>query len=292
MKLKNLALLVLALILSFSLLALAGCAPAVKVEEPAKETGNEAPKADTPPAWSTDLVNEGVITIGADTNYPPFEFADGKGGFQGFDVDLMTEMAKILNLDFKFKTYNFDSLVAGLTAGQDFDMVMSAWTITAERAKNVNFSDPYFQNSFGVVVATDSTLKSVDDLKSGDVVSVQTGSSAHEWAKKELEPKGIELKTFENTLDCFNTISAGDAVMAIQDLTMSVEVAKDAARGIAVVDEIPVEEFFGMGFQKNALGDAMRTDVQNAMAELVENGKYAEIYKKWFLTEPSFLPEF
>lgn len=294
MNLKKLSLLVLALVLSFSLIALAGCAPktpeaeAPKVsEEPAAE-----PAKTEAPAWSADLITPGVITIGADTNYPPFEFSDGKGGFQGFDVDLMTEIAKILNLEFEFKTYNFDSLIAGLSAGQDFDMVMSAWTITPERAQNVNFSEPYFQNSFGVVATQDSTYTSLDDLKSGDIVSVQTGSSANEWAKKELEPKGIVLKSFENTLDCFNALSAGDAVLVIQDLTMAAEVAKDPARGIKVIDEVPVEEFFGLGFQMNDLGDAMEKDVQDALAQVVESGKYAEIYQKWFIAEPSFLPSF
>lgn len=289
MKLNKFVLLALTALLALSLVAVSGCTP--KAEEPTDSVA-ENPVTTEKPAWSAELITPGTITIGADTNYPPFEFSDGAGGFQGFDVDLMTEIASKLNMEFEFKTYNFDSLIAGLTAAQDFDMVMSAWTITEERAANVNFSEPYFQNSFGVVVPSDSTLTSVDELKEGGVIAVQTGSSAFEWANKELAPKGIELKTFPDTLDSFNALTAGDAVMAIQDLTMAVDVAKDEARGIKVIEEIPVEEFFGLGFQKNELGDAMKADVQAALGELVADGTYAEIYEKWFTTEPTFLPQF
>lgn len=281
---KSFLLLSLCLALVLGVVALSGC---TKADVPA---GDKEVSADAP-AWAADLIKPGTITIGSDTNYPPFEFSDGSGGFIGFDVDLVTEVTKKLGVDFEFKTYNFDSLVAGLSAGQDFDMVVSAWTINEERAKNVNFSEPYIRNSFGIVVSKDSDLTSYKQLKAGDIISLQTGSSAHEWAKKEIEPNGIVLKTFENTLDCFNALSAGDAIMVIQDLAMASSVVEDEARNAKVVEEVPVEEFFGFGFQKNELGSNMKADFSAAFQEVVDEGKYAEIYKKWFGVEPSFLPD-
>lgn len=287
MKKRALLILALAAVLVLSIGILSGCAK--KAETPAPATTDSGKIV--PPTWAPELIMPGTILIGADTNYPPFEFSDDGGKtFKGFDVDLMNEMTKRIGLKAEFKTYNFDSLIAGLNAGNDFDMVVSAWTINDKRAEEVNFSNPYFRNDFGVVVAADSDLKSVKDLKSGDTVSVQTGSSAFEWAEKELAPKGINLKTFENTLDCFNSLSAGDAVMVIQDLAMASEVAKDETRKLKVIETIAAEEFFGLGFSKTLRGENMRKSFNSLLDEISHDGTYAEIYKKWFGTEPTFLP--
>lgn len=289
MKKQTLLLFALAAVLVLSIGLLGGCAKKAETPAPAPEANGDA-KVE-PPTWAAELLKTGVITIGADTNYPPFEFSDDGGAtFKGFDVDLMTEMAKRLGLEIEYKTYNFDSLIAGLNAGNDFDMVASAWTINEKRAEEVNFSTPYFRNDFGVVVSADSTLKSIGDLKSGDAVSVQTGSSAFEWANKELAPKGIVLKTFENTLDCFNALSAGDAVMVIQDLAMASEVAKDETRKVKVIETVAAEEFFGLGFAKNLKGENMRKSFNSQLDAIAADGTYAEIYKKWFGEDPTYLP--
>lgn len=264
----------------------AGCTKA-QPEEKTKTTSSA-------PTWANQLITPGgtTVVVGADTNYPPFESAKKDGsGFEGFDVDLMNAIGKKLDLKFQFKTYNFDSLVAGLNAGTDFDMVTSAWTINDERSQQVNFSTPYYRNDFGVVVSKDSKITSIDQLKKGDIVSVQTGSSANEWAKKELVKKGIELKTFENTLDCFNALTAGDADMVIQDIAMAADVVKDPARNAKVIQDISVDEFFGMGFAKNAKGEAMRDSINKALDEVVADGTYKTIYKKWFGVDPTYLPK-
>ena len=245
------------------------------------------------PSWSDQLITPGgtTVVIGADTNYPPFESAPKSGDeFVGFDVDLMKAIGEKTGLDFKFKTYNFDSLVAGLNGGTDFDMVTSAWTINAERQKQVDFSIPYYRNDFGVVVPKDSKLTSYKQLEKGDIVSVQTGSSAHEWAKKQFAGTGVQIKTFENTLDCFNALTAGDADMVIQDLAMSASVVSDTARNAKIVEHVSVAEYFGMGFAKNAKGAAMKTTVDATLKELAADGTYSRIYKKWFGVEPTFVP--
>ncbi|MBK5211356.1 MAG: amino acid ABC transporter substrate-binding protein [Coriobacteriia bacterium] len=247
----------------------------------------------TKPAWASKLITPGASTVivGADTNYPPFESAPKSGdNFVGFDVDLMKAIGKKTGLSFEFKTYNFDSLVAGLNGGTDFDMVTSAWTINAERKKQVNFSIPYYRNDFGVVVSKDSKLTSYKQLKKGDIVCVQTGSSANEWAKKQFAGTGVQIKTFENTLDCFNALTAGDAGAVIQDLAMATSVVSDSARDAKIVEHVSVAEYFGMGLAKNAKGEAMKATMDSTLKELTADGTYAKIYKKWFGVEPTFKP--
>lgn len=282
---KTLLIVAVCFALALSAFAVTGCAKKEAVTpEPAAPTS-------TAPAWADQLVTPGgkVVLMGSDTNYPPFESPADSGGFQGFDVDLMTAIGEKMGLTFEFKTYNFDSLIAGLKTGTDFDMVMSAWTIKPERQKEVDFSTPYFRTSLGFAVPTDSALVSYKDLKAGDTVSIQLGSSAVDWAKANL-PEGVKLKQFSDTLDCFNAMTAGDAVAVIQDLPVAVDIVKDPARKSKIAEEIAVEEYFGMGFAKNEKGAAMKADIEKALLEVVEDGTYAEIYKKWFLTDPTFVP--
>lgn len=284
---KKTSLIMLSLVaLVLGALVLSGCTKATKADATSKTDAQAVA-----PAWSEKLITPGTITVGADTNYPPFEAVAKSGsGFEGFDVDLVAEIAQRLGVKSQFKTYGFDSLVAGLNAGTDFDMVASAWTINVERQKQVDFSTPYFRNDFGVTVAKDSALTGYADLKKGETVAVQTGSSAHEWAKKELAPKGIVLKTYENTLDGFNALSTGDVVMVIQDLAMTSEVVKDDARNAKVVEKITVDEFFGMGFAKTETGAAMKKDFDAQLNAIAADGTYAKIYKKWFGVDPTYLP--
>ncbi|MCL2491218.1 MAG: ABC transporter substrate-binding protein [Coriobacteriia bacterium] len=244
------------------------------------------------PAWADDLVKgDGkTVLIGADTNYPPFEFAADDGdGFQGFDVDLMNAIGEKLNVTFEFKTFDFEAIIAGLAAGTEFDMITSALTIKPERAEAVNFGLPYYQDSLALCVPNDSDIKSVADITDGTRVAVQGGSSAHTWGEANL-PAGVKYVLNPDTTALFQSMLAGDADVLIQDLSSSTEFVKDAAFRATIVETIESDQFFGMAFQKNAFGDAMRADIDAALKELATDGTYAEIYKKWFGVEPIFLP--
>ena len=85
----------------------------------------------------------GTFTIGTNAEYPPFEYVDDQNNIVGFDIELMTAIADEGGFDFEFVNTRWDGIFVALAAGE-FDAVISAATITAERAETVNFSDPYF----------------------------------------------------------------------------------------------------------------------------------------------------
>jgi len=276
--------LVLALVLSTGMLA--GCN---KAEEVAEEPAEEEIVA---PAWAADLVKgDGkTVLVGADTNYPPFEFAaDGGDGFQGFDVDLMNAIGKKLNLEFQFVTYDFEAIILGLATGTEFDMITSALTIKPERAESVDFGLPYYMDSLALCVPNDSAITSVADITDGTRVAVQGESSAHTWAKANL-PEGVKYVLNPDTTVLFQSLLAGDADVLIQDLSASLEFVKDAAFNAQIVETIESSQYFGMAFQQNELGAAMKADIDAALLELVADGTYGEIYQKWFGIAPIFLP--
>jgi polar amino acid transport system substrate-binding protein len=134
-----------------------------------------------------------------------------------------------------------------------------------------------------------TTIKSVDDLKSGDKVGVQSGTTGEKWAKDNLAPKGITVVPYDDVLAAFQALQAGDVKGVINDMPISLDVAKDPARGLSVVQEIKTDEAYGFAFNKK--NTALRDAVNFGLAEVIKSGEYATIYKKWFDAEPPSLPE-
>ncbi len=270
--------LVLALMLMATMFGVAGCGttPEPEPQEPAVEE----------PA-DLGTLTPGRIIVGSDTAYPPFEsVVDGE--IVGFDVDLMKAIGERIGHEVEFKTYNFDALITAMQTGTEFDMIASAMTITEERAEKIAFSDPYINSNQSLAVDTDSAIATVDDLKSGDKIGVQSGTTGAIWAQENLVPKGIEIVTFTDILAAFGALQAGDVVAVINDAPISQDIAKDPARGVSVVAEIVTDEQYGFAF--NLENTALREAVNGALAEIKEDGTYVEIYEKWFGAPPLSIP--
>ena len=84
-----------------------------------------------------------TLTVGVDAAYKPFEFIDEQGEFQGFDMDLIRAVGAAMGMEVELINTAWDGIIPGLMNG-DYDVIISAMTITPERAESVNFSDPYF----------------------------------------------------------------------------------------------------------------------------------------------------
>ena len=133
-----------------------------------------------------------------------------------------------------------------------------------------------------------ASITSVDDLQSGDKVGVQSGTTGEDWARTNLEPKGIEIKAYDDVLLAFSALQAGDVDGVINDLPISQDVVKDESRGLVIVQEIKTDESYGFAFSKD---DAVLRDAVNwALAEVIADGTYDEIYTDWFGSAPMSMP--
>jgi polar amino acid transport system substrate-binding protein len=132
---------------------------------------------------SSDSGNSDTLLVGSDIPYPPFE--QGKApGYDGFDIDLVNEIAKRTGKTVKYQDTAFDTIFRDVAQGK-FDMVASAATITPEREQTVDFSDPYYEANQAVVVATGSDIKSVADLD-GKIIGAQDGTTGDSYANDEI----------------------------------------------------------------------------------------------------------
>ena len=138
MKMKKLLAAALALTM---LLALAACG-----------SGNS--DADTTSASGS--AGKTTVTVATSPDFPPFESLDGSE-VVGIEVDILQAITEKLDMEMQLEQMDFESVIPGVQAGK-FDIGMSGITITADRQKNCDFTQPYFLASQAIVVTPDSDI--------------------------------------------------------------------------------------------------------------------------------------
>lgn len=262
---------VVVFLLIISLAALAGCSG-----NTANNQGGGAQKS------QDSQTSAKVLKVGSDIAYAPFESFDEKHQPVGFDIDLMTAIGQDLGYQVQFETSAFDGLIASLQAGK-YDCVISAMTIREDRAKSVKFSDPYFKAVQFIAYKKGSTYTKLADLK-GKNVGVQLNTTGQFAA----EDAGLSTKKFDTTPDALNALLIGgvDVVVADNQPVLSFIESNKTSNIECVTADTP-DEFYGIAIKMD--NTELAAKVNATLKKFKENGKYAEIYSKWFKGEvPKF----
>ena len=175
--------------------------------------------AETPTLDGVELVEEGQLTVCSDMPYKPFEFEED-GRTTGFDYDVVSAMAKQLDVDVEFRTTPFDSIIPALNV-PDCDMIASAMTITPEREEQVSFTTAYFDADQSLLVLSDNatTYATLDDL-AGRTIGVQVETTGATYAKDNT-PEGATIKEFQTGDEMFPALIAEEIDAALQDLPVN-----------------------------------------------------------------------
>lgn len=228
-----------------------------------------------------DLVKSGTLTVCSDVPYPPFEDFD-KGsdlGYKGFDIDIVQAVAKDMGVKLTIKDSSFDTLQSGLAlnSGQ-CDMAASAMTITEDRAKNLDFSDGYYDSKQSLLVPKGSDIRSINDLD-GKRVGVQQGTTGKAYAEEHA--KGATLPSFPSDAEMFSALKAGSVDALLQDLPVNLDHTKGGQ--FEIVEEYDTGEEYGFAIKKG--NSALVKDVNDALSKLRDSGEYDKLYNKYFSTE-------
>ncbi|HEX2990967.1 MAG TPA: ABC transporter substrate-binding protein [Anaerolineales bacterium] len=138
-----------------------------------------------------DAVKEaGVIKVGTSADYPPFESVDENGNKVGFDIELMTEIARRLGVELEWVDMPFDSLIAAVQEGK-IDASISAFNYSEERDQMIDFSDAYYtsEDAFTVADGFTGTIERPEDVANFKV-GVQTGTTQDGWLTDTLVADG------------------------------------------------------------------------------------------------------
>jgi ABC-type amino acid transport substrate-binding protein len=218
-----------------------------------------------------------TLTVGSDIPYPPFE--QGKPPYEGFDVELMSAVAKNIGRTAEFQDTSFDTIFVDLGQGK-FDTLASAATITDEREKTVDFTNPYYISEQAILVEKGGDIDSVEKLK-GATVGAQKGTTGAEFVDEKADAG--ELRVFPQGPDAVNALRAGTVEAVVMDIPVA-ENAAAASGDVEVSASIPTEEEYGFAV---AQGDTELLDELNeGLAETIDDGTYTKIYEKWFKTTP------
>ena len=224
---------------------------------------------------SSQLIEPGRLTVGSNWTFKPFEFVDN-GEPAGFDIELMNEIASRLGVEPEYVDVPFDTLFDRLSTG-DFDVIISAITITPEREEMIAFTDPYFAADQALAAAKNSKLAGLADLVDKDV-AVEGGTTSLDYARKEL-PKAARIVEFPSTEASFAAVQTGQVDAVLTDLPVAAEQVKNGA-GFKIIAEVETGELYGIGVQADhtTLAEA----INSQLAEIIADGTYEQLYAKWF----------
>lgn len=253
-----------------SALLLAGCA--TDTETTTTESGAK-------------LIDGDKLTVCTHLPYEPFQYQKG-GEIVGFDVDLMDLVAEELGVKQTIVNTPFETIETGqaMNTGK-CDIAAAGMTITEERARVIDFSDPYFDATQALLVKKGSPYDSLESLK-GKTVGVQVGTTGEEYVTKNL-PEGVEVKVFEDSALEFEAVKTGSIDAAVNDNSVLYDYsAKNPQTEVSA--EFDTGEQYGFGVAKDQNDDLLKV-VNDVLAKAYEDGTYEKLFKQYFPTAD--LPE-
>lgn len=257
---------ILAIMISLLVVVFAvGCGTqTTKVEEVKKQTLLETIK------------KSGKIKVGTEGTYPPFTFKSEKGELEGFDVDIINEIAKRLGVKAEFVPTEWKAMFAGLDS-ERFDVIANQVTINSERQAKYDFSVPYTVSGGQVIVNKDTAdITDIADLK-GRKVGVTQGSNWDEIAKK----AGASIQYYKGANEIFADLAAKRIEATVNDRLFVAEyLLKNPNQQLKVAGKSFDSSQMGLAFRKGS--PELIEAVNKALKEIQTDGTFLKISQKWF----------
>lgn len=222
--------------------------------------------------------NVKTYTVGTDATYAPFESMTGEN-IQGFDIDVLNAVAKAGGFNVKYVNTPWDGIFLALN-NKERDIVASAVSITDERKKTLDFSDPYFDATQMIVFKKGANLKTMDSLK-GKKIAVQNGTTGDEVISKLLGKASPNIKRFENMPLALMELKNGGVDAAIGDNGVVLEYVKNNGAGDleTAVDSTFEVEHYGFAIRK---GDTeLAKQLNDGIKKIKDDGELDAINKKY-----------
>jgi polar amino acid transport system substrate-binding protein len=233
-----------------------------------------------------DLITPGTLTVGTELPAPPFWIGDDYDSLTGgFEVDLAKEMAKRLGLNqVKFVEMPFGALVAGSKCDCDIDF--SQVTITPDRDKVVDFTEPYFDANQGVLARKGITVASVDDAKKLQW-GAQINTTGTQFLTDKIQPDK-ETRIFDKTVDAFAALNAGQIQAIMLDTPIVLGAVKEKqVKDAEVVGQFKTGETYGAVVNR---GSKNLAAFNTAIKAMKADGFRDQLFKKYFADQAA-VPE-
>lgn len=228
-----------------------------------------------------EIAASGVLHVGLDPTYPPFELANGDE-VTGLDVDLARALAAKLGLEPRFSYFGYDGLYDALTTGQ-VDVLISALIVAPERTRDIAYTPAYFDaGQFLVVPIDESDLTGMADFN-GRSLAVELGARGHvialEWQRR---LPTLKIQTYESAIAALDAVALGVADGGLVDHVSARLYGQHAPEGARVLKRLPdpvATEPYAIAVR---IGDETLLEGLTAgLATMQTNGELESIIARW-----------
>lgn len=228
-----------------------------------------------------EVKKKGVLVLGTDPTFNPFEFKGTDGQIQGFDIDIAKAVATDLGVKLNIQAVGFGALMPQSVTSGRVDMALSGITITAERAKVVSFSNAYYRSAQVFIVKAGNPDKfSWPASIKGKTIGVQAGTTGEYVAGDLLKPKGAVLKVYDDFAAGLADVRAGRIAALIGDAPTVDDLKKRLPGQFEQAGQSLVAEDYGMVFKK---GSDLVAAANKTLARLKASGEYQKLLNKWIV---------
>ena len=248
-----------------------------KAEATTEEAEDAEAAEEATDAAEVTTVEPGVLTMGTNATFPPYEYKDGDA-VVGTDAEIAQALADKLGLKVKIVDMDFDSLIASVQSGK-IDMSLAGMTVTEEREQNVDFTDSYATGVQVIIVKEDSDIASADDLE-GKLIGVQQGTTGRLYCADDFGE--------ENVIPYANGATAVQALLQgkVDCVVIDQEPAKafvEANAGLKILETAYTTEDYAAAVSKD--NPALTAALNSALQELKDDGTIQGILDKYIKAE-------
>lgn len=219
-----------------------------------------------------------TYVVGTNASFPPFEYVE-EGEIVGFDIDLVKAIADVQGFEVEFRDLSFDSLIPALSSGS-LDIVAAGMTITDDREKVVDFSDPYYSANQSVMVHEESD-ENLTVLFGDNDIGVQTGTTGDLWVKENVADPGVLTGEMRN-YDTYVLVIRDLVNQNIDGVVLDKPVADTYSKSnpVDVVAEIITGEEYGIAVGEG--NEELLAEINAGLEKVRENGTMDELIEKYF----------
>ena len=221
----------------------------------------------------------GVLRIGTEGAYAPFNYTNADGTLGGFDVDMANAICTDMQVTCEIIAQDWDGIIPGLKAGK-YDAIVAAMSVTPERAQQVSFTDPYFSNTLVFLAKKESSF---DPSNSSDInahsIAAQRSTISSQWLENEY-PKA-NMKLYDTLSNAFLDLGSDRVDAMISDKLPALKWLSSTSGSDYTVkgNEIDIDDNFAIAVRP---GDELQVKINQSLANLKANGTYDKLNQKYF----------
>ncbi|MBO4725382.1 MAG: transporter substrate-binding domain-containing protein [Firmicutes bacterium] len=224
-----------------------------------------------------NVLDAGQLVVGIDGAFLSMAFKDDSGEYAGFDIDVAKKVCDNLGIELVIKEIEWKDKIDILNA-REINCIWSAMSVSSEREKAMDLSEPYLQNEVIIIVPESSDAISKNDLK-GKIVGLTGGTTGYEMFYADEIRNEVSI-VIDNCDTLLQKLQGGIIDAVVIDSTVGYYFLSHSKEKYFILSESLGSEKYAIGFKKGDI--ALRDRIQEEINKLRKSGELSEISQKWF----------